>query len=326
MSSQDIWVLYELSGDTPKRVSLELTQKAHELAAARGEKAAAVIIGENPEEAAKAAFANGADCVIAVKQKTCFEAEAYIMAQLIGKYQPKLVMVPSTPQGRDTAAAISVRCGVGIAVDCTDIRIEGEQIVWERPSYDGRLYAQIRLETDPQIGTLRAGVFKMKEAAKDGAEGEIIYETVDVPASVILTQFLGFRPDADLEKTNIEDADIIVAGGLGFGSKEEFDKLYELAALLGGNVGASRAAVDQGWVSKERQIGITGKTITPKLYIGFGISGAVPHVNGMKNSDVIIAVNSDPNAPIFKHTHYGIVGDLHVIVPALIEKFKEIRG
>ena len=325
MNNQDFWVLFELSEDKPVRVSLELMQKARALADEKGHKAVAVIISKNPAEAQSAAFANGAHSVIEVGQTSCFENMAYITSKLVDKYGPLAVFVGATAAGGDAAAEIAARSRIGIACDCTDVIFKDNEVNWIRPSYDGQLYATITIASYPQIGTFRTGIFKMGEAA-EGASGEVIKENIEVPAAVILTSYLGFRPDAELAKTNIEDADIIIAGGRGCGSQEEFDKLYELAALAGGSVGASRAAVEEGWVVKDRQIGITGKTVTPKLYIGFGISGAVPHINGMKNSDVIVAVNTDPNASIFKYAHYGIVADLHKVVPEMISRFKAIRG
>ena len=325
MGNQNFWVLFELAGDEPVRVSLELMGKAAALAREKGQKAVAVIISKNPEKAQAAAFAAGADTAICVAQEACFETMAYIASKLIDKYQPLAVFAGATAMGSDAAAQIAARSGIGIACDCTDVVFKEDEVNWMRPSYDGQLYATITIATYPQIGTFKAGIFRMEELS-EGAAGEVIQEEIDVPAGVILTQMLGFRPDEQLADANIEDADIIIAGGRGCGSQEEFDKLYELAALVGGNVAASRAAVEEGWVIKDRQIGITGKTVTPKLYIGFGISGAVPHINGMKNSDVIVAVNNDPNAGIFKYAHYGIVADLHVVVPEMISRLKAIKG
>ena len=325
MSAQNYWVLFELREDEPLRVSLELMNKAHELAAEQGQKALAVIISKRPEAAIKAAFENGADSVIHVEQEACFENMAYICSKLIEKYEPLAVLVGATMSGGDAAAQIAARSGIGIACDCTDVKVEADAINWLRPSYDGQLYATISIATYPQIATFKPGIFRVPDESSSFV-GEVIKEDVDVPASVILTQMLGFRADEALAQANIEDADIIIAGGRGCGSKEGFDQLYELANLVGGNVGASRAAVDDGWVEKERQIGITGKTVTPRLYIGFGISGAVPHINGMKNSDVIVAVNNDPAASIFKYAHYGIVADLHVVVPEMIKRFKAIKA
>ena len=327
MSNQNYWVLFELSEGSVKRVSLELMQKAASLAAQSGQKAAAVIIGEGAADAAPAAYANGADIAITVETKGAFEGTAYVLGKLIEKYQPLALLIGATPFGRDISAAVSAKADAGIAVDCTDVKPleDGSGLSWLRPSYDGKLYADVHVTTYPQIGTFKTGIFKLEEG-KEKPAGELIKEDIEVPASVLLTQFLGYTPDEALAQANIEDAEIIIAGGKGCGSQEEFDKLYELAALVGGNVGASRAAVEAGWVDKDRQIGIIGKTVTPKLYIGFGISGAVPHVNGMKNSDCIIAVNTDPNAGIFKYAHYGIVADLHVVVPQMIARFKALKG
>ena len=325
MSKQNIWVVFELSDGLPKRVCLEMMQKAKALASQNGEQAVAVIIDPEPEKAAMAAFANGADQVLTVKDKFFFETASYIIETLAEKHEPKLVLIGATTEGRDLAAAVSIRLNAGIASECTDVFLAPTGAYWSRPSYDGRLNTNICIDTYPQVGTFKPGIFKTEEP-EEGKSGPIYEENVEVPAGVLLTQLLGFTPDDELTKANIEDAQIIVCGGRGVGSAEGFGQLYELAALLGGSVGATRAAVEEGWIAKDYQIGITGKTVAPKLYIGFGVSGAIPHVNGMKESDVIVAVNTDPNAPIFGVAHYGIVGDLHVICPALTEKVREIKG
>lgn len=325
MSKQNIWVFFELSDGRPKRVCLEMMQKAKELAEGSSEKAVAVIIDPEPEEAARAAFEYGADQVLTVRQKFFFESAAYILEKLAEKYEPRIVMIGATTEGRDLAAAASVRLHAGIASECTDVVITGSGVFWIRPSYDGKLNTNISIEEAPMIGTFKPGIFRLGEPAV-GRNGETVEETVDVPAGVLLTQLLGFTPDDELTKANIEDAEIIIAGGRGVGSREGFDQLYELAAALGGSVGASRAAVDEGWIGKDYQIGITGKTVAPRLYIGFGISGALPHVNGMKESDIIVAVNTDPNAPIFSIANYGIVADLNIICPALTRKILEMKG
>ena len=325
MSKQNIWVFFELSDGRPKRVCLEMMQKAKELAEGSSEKAVAVIIDPEPEEAARAAFEYGADQVLTVRQKFFFESAAYILEKLAEKYEPRIVMIGATTEGRDLAAAASVRLHAGIASECTDVVITGSGVFWIRPSYDGKLNTNISIEEAPMIGTFKPGIFRLGEPAV-GRNGETVEETVDVPAGVLLTQLLGFIPDDELTKANIEDAEIIIAGGRGVGSREGFDQLYELAAALGGSVGASRAAVDEGWIGKDYQIGITGKTVAPRLYIGFGISGALPHVNGMKESDIIVAVNTDPNAPIFSVANYGIVADLNIICPALTRKILEMKG
>ena len=325
MSKQNIWVFFELSDGRPKRVCLEMMQKAKELAEGSSEKAVAVIIDPEPEEAARAAFEYGADQVLTVRQKFFFESAAYILEKLAEKYEPRIVMIGATTEGRDLAAAASVRLHAGIASECTDVVITGSGVFWIRPSYDGKLNTNISIEEAPMIGTFKPGIFRLGEPAV-GRNGETVEETVDVPAGVLLTQLLGFTPDDELTKANIEDAEIIIAGGRGVGSREGFDQLYELAAALGGSVGASRAAVDEGWIGKDYQIGITGKTVAPRLYIGFGISGALPHVNGMKESDIIVAVNTDPNAPIFSVANYGIVADLNIVCPALTRKILEMKG
>ena len=239
MSNQNIWVFFELSGGRPKRVCLEMMQKAKALAEGSSEKAVAVIIDPEPEEAVKAAFENGADQVMTVRQKFFFESAAFILEKLAEKYEPKIVMIGATTEGRDLAASASVRLHAGIASECTDVVATGSGVYWIRPSYDGRLNTNICIEEYPMIGTFKPGIFKLGEP-ETGRSGEVIEEAVEIPAGVLLTQLLGFTPDDELTKANIEDAEIIVAGGRGVGSKEGFGQLYELAAALAERRGAQR--------------------------------------------------------------------------------------
>lgn len=325
MNNKNIWVLFELSEGAPKRVCLEMMHKAAGLAKEQQQEAVAVIIDPEPEAAITAAFAAGAHSVIALRQPSSFEGDAYILQKLMDKYAPAAVFIGTSNKGRDISAALSARCQIGIACDCTDVMFSGDGISWIRPSYDGRLYSNISISTMPQIGTFSTGTLPLPtETAR--AEGPVVWEDISIPPALLLTRILGFTPDSELAMANLEEADIIVSGGKGVGSQEGFKQLFELASVLGGSVGASRAAVEEGWIGKDYQIGATGKTVRPKLYLALGISGAVPHVAGMKDSDVIVAVNTDPNAPIFDISHFGIVGDLHKVVPVLIKAFREAKG
>lgn len=324
MNNQNIWVVFEISDNTPKKVSLELMQKAKKEALSNQVRTVAVIINEKAQELASVAFLNGADDVITVEQTSAFEASGYILEKLSKKYEPGIILFGATNWGRDVAANLSARIKCGIACESTDIILDAKAniINWIRPSYTGKLNTNIEISGFPQIGTFKTGSFPILEASDYPETGNIIAESVEVPTSVILTELLGFIPDDELTKSNIEDAEIIIAGGRGVGSAEGFRPLFELAELVGGKVGASRAAVDEGWIEYERQIGVSGKTVAPKLYIGFGISGAVPHIAGIKNSQVIVAVNKDKYAPIFEISNYGIVEDLNEVLPVLIEKVR----
>ncbi|MCR4672252.1 MAG: electron transfer flavoprotein subunit alpha/FixB family protein [Lachnospiraceae bacterium] len=321
----NIWVIFELTEGKPSRASLEIMGKAAALASEAGCAAEAVVIGEDTGIAAEQAAAYGASKVYAVDRASVLERDSIVVEKLSGKYAPGVILIGSTAYGRDLAAAVSARLGAGIASECTDIECREDGVHFIRPSYDGLLNTDIVIEGEPKIGTFRRGIFKLGEP-DTAASAEIVKEDPDVPDSVMLTSLLGFTPDDDVAKADIENADIIIAGGNGMGSQESFDRLYELARLVGGSVGASRIAVNNGWISHDHQIGITGKTVTPKLYISFGISGAVPHVNGMKNSEYIVAVNTDPDAPIFKVANQCVVKDLNEVLPAMIEKLKEIKG
>jgi len=283
-------------------------------------KAVAIIINKEQDKLVEQAQQCGADEIIIVKQESHFETDAYIVSKLIEKYQPKIILIGETTYGKDLSAQLSANAHTGIACNNSDIEVENDKISWIRPSYNGKLNTKIVIDTFPQIGTFKAGTFRIDNIQP--TQATIIEENIEVPATVKLTRFLGFIPDEKLMQTNIEDAEIIVSGGRGVGSKEGFEKLFTLAKLLGGNVGGTRPVCDDGWLERDRQIGITGKTVAPKLYIALGISGQVPHVSGMKESDLIIAVNTDKDAKIFDIAHHCVVADLHEVVDSLIEKLK----
>ena len=294
MSTSSIWVIFE-SNHEKNRVCQELMKKAKELAKLQNTKAVAIIINKEQDKLVEQAQQCGADEIIAVKQESHFETDAYIVSKLIEKYQPKIILIGETTYGKDLSAQLSANAHTGIACNNSDIEVENDKISWIRPSYNGKLNTKIVIDTFPQIGTFKAGTFRIDDIQP--TQAAIIEE-------------------------NIEDAEIIVSGGRGVGSKEGFEKLFTLAKLLGGNVGGTRPVCDDGWLERDRQIGITGKTVAPKLYIALGISGQVPHVSGMKESDLIIAVNTDKDAKIFDIAHHCVVADLHEVVDSLIEKLK----
>ena len=302
----DIWVFIEMSNNRPKRVSLELLAKAAELAAEAGSKAVPVICPKTSDYSPAA---------IIRALKSAIEEAA-----------PSALLFGSTPLGREISAGLSATMNLGIASDCSNLiyRVSEADLFFIRPAYDGKLYASISLDNQPQIGTFSTGIFPLQGDAPDFQNDALsLAPTADDDA--LKARLVKFIEDAGLADSNIEEASVLVAGGRGVGSAEGFDKLRELARLLGGNIAASRGAVDEGWISRDYQVGATGKTVTPKIYFACGISGAVPHVVGMKDSETIIAINTDPAAPIFDVAHYGIVGDLHKVIPELIEILKQTR-
>ena len=236
-------------------------------------------------------------------------------------------MIGATNVGRDMGPRLSCRLKTGLTADCTAVDYDEEtgNIAWTRPTFGGNLLAVIMCPAHrPQIGTARPGVCK-KGDRKPENQPEIIREAISVKPERIRTRLVEVLKEAGAGSVNLENAEIIVSGGRGIGGPKGFELLQELADLLGGEVGASRAAVDSDWIGHVHQVGQTGKTVGPKLYIACGISGAIQHVAGMSGSDTIVAINKDPDAPIFNIADYGIVGDLYTVIPALIREIKESR-
>ena len=330
--TKDFWVFVETNEDgTAKNVGIELLTPGRELADAQGGKLVAIVIGSNVDAAVEAAGKHGADQVIVVDgpEYKSYTTDAYAIAltTLIEKYGPLSMMIGATNNGRDLGPRVSCRMETGLVADCTALGIDEEtgKVAWTRPAFGGNLMATILCpEHYPQIGTVRPGVFKKSDEAENKAE--IIKEDIHVEAEKIRTQILEILNDMDGEKVDLENADIIVSGGRGIGGPEGFEPVRELAKVLGATVGASRAAVDSGWISHAHQVGQTGKTVAPKLYIACGISGAIQHQAGMSGSDCIVAINKDPDAPIFDIADYGIVGDLFEVLPILTEEIKKSRA
>jgi electron transfer flavoprotein alpha subunit len=328
---KNIWAFVETEKGQPKNVGLEMVVGARQLADAVGQKAVAVVIGSGTDEAVKAAASYGADQVIVVDGADyadySTEGYTYALEQLINKYKPAALLIGVTVNGRDLAPRLAARVKTGLTADCTALEIDAATgiIQWTRPVYGGNSMAVIECpEARPQMGTVRASVFKRGEP-DTSRNAEVIKEDIVVPAGTIRTAIVEKITEAT-EGVKLEDADVVVSGGRGVGSAEGFDMLKELADLLGGAVGASRAAVDAGWIPQITQVGQTGKTVSPKLYIACGISGAIQHLAGMTGSDVVVAINRDADAPIFEVADYGVVGNLKQIVPALIDAVKKLKS
>ena len=330
--TKDLWVFVETSEDgAAKNVGIELLTPGRLLADKQGGALAAVVIGCGADKAVETASAHGADKVIVVDgpEYRHYTTDAYAAAlcALVEKYGPTSMLIGATNHGRDLGPRVSCRLHTGLTADCTGLDIDEESgnVAWTRPAFGGNLMATILCpDHRPQIGTVRPGVFKKGEAAQGRAE--VIREDIHVPGDKIRTQVIELIREMGGENVDLEGAEIIVSGGRGVGGPEGFAPIRALAKELGATVGASRAAVDAGWIAHAHQVGQTGKTVGPKLYIACGISGAIQHLAGMSGSDVVVAINKDPDAPIFDVADYGVVGNLFEVLPVLIDELKKARA
>jgi electron transfer flavoprotein alpha subunit len=321
----EIWVVIEKArhADNIAVISRELLGKGRELASASGAPLAAVVLGSGVGNLAERAFAYGADKAYVVDDAALaqYTTDGFVgaAAALAKQYAPALILTGSSFQMRDFSAALAAELGAGLAIDATNITLEGEQISVLRPSHGGNVINTITFDSArPAVVAVRKQVFaEAQEQA--GRSGELIQ--VDMPGVDIRTKVTNLA--AKQGAVNLADAAIIVSGGRGLGNADNYFKLIPpLAEALGGAYGASRAIVDAGWIPYEHQVGQTGKTVSPKLYMAVGISGAIQHLAGMRTSRTIVAINKDPDAPIFRVASYGVVGDASEIVPLLTEEIK----
>ncbi|RKY39557.1 MAG: electron transfer flavoprotein subunit alpha [Candidatus Omnitrophota bacterium] len=322
-----IWIFIEEENYKVAPVSFELLGKARELASHLNTEVVGIYLGYNLKEKIKDLFRKGADKLILIDKEELknFIAENYANAisYLINKYKPEIFLAGATSKGRSLVSRIAVKIHTGLTADCTGLDIDKEKrlLIQTRPAFGGNIMAQIITPSfRPQMATVRHKV--MKEIERGNSWGEIIEENIDESFIDKRIKFLEFIPDVS-SKVNLAEANIIVSGGRGLGKKENFKLIEELASSLGAAVGASRAAVDSGWIAYSHQVGQTGRTVSPKIYIACGISGQIQHLVGMQSSKIIVAINKDPQAPIFKIANFGIVGDLFEIVPLFTKKIKE---
>lgn len=317
-----VLVVMEQRGGSAKPVSLQLLGEARRLAAKLDVPVMALVIGHQVAQLAQEAIYYGADEVFLCDSP---ELEHYrtrpysrVCLHVIRTYLPEIVLMGATNTGRDLAGAIATHLPTGLTADSTQLDVDDDRLLLaSRPAFSEKMLATILCKQfKPQMATARAGVFE--ELPRDPSRtGKVVPVSPQMDPREISTEVLEFMES--FGRVNLEDADVIVSGGRGLGGPAAFGLLEELAQELGGVVGASRAVVDLGWIGHDHQVGQTGLTVRPKLYIAIGISGAVQHVVGMQNSSCIVAINKDPDAPIFKFANYGLVGDLFQIVPALIE-------
>jgi len=324
-----VWVYVEQFEGHAHEVSWELLGVGKRLAGDLGVELAAFVLGENIKHLADEAFSYGADKVYVVDspQLKHYRTNSYLhgSVSLINKYRPEIVLMGATGLGRDLAGAVATDLKTGLTADCTGLTIDKKMRLLEqtRPAFGGNIMATILTETRrPQMASVRPHVMPKPEQ-QPGRKGQLIEEKFTLAEDDIPTKVLEIIRSASESSVNIAGAKILVAGGRGMLNAENFKMLECLAEHIGGVVAGSRCAFDEGWIKHERQVGQTGKTVHPKLYIACGISGAIQHLVGMQDSEYIIAINKDKTAPIFEVAHLGIVGDVFEVIPALIEKLEQ---
>ncbi len=317
--ANNVLVVAEQRDGVLKKVAFEMLGVASELAAPLGGTAEAALLGSDLADLPQTLAQYGATTVYVADDEGLarYSAEGYTdtLADLVGKAEPAIILIGATAMGKDLGPRLAARLGVGLASDCTALEIEDGRLLATRPIFAGKALAKVKLNGDPQMATVRPNVLAAPEpdAGATATVEPVAALTDNIRATVV--DIVG----AGEGEIDVAEAEIIVSGGRGVGGPEGFAPVRSLAKTLGAAVGASRAAVDAGWIEHSHQVGQTGKTVTPNLYITCGISGAIQHLAGMKTSKVIVAVNKDPEAPIFNVANYGIVGDLFEVVP-LLEK------
>jgi electron transfer flavoprotein alpha subunit len=325
-ASRGVWVFAEQWRGGLKNVTYELLSRGRALADTLKTDLSAVCFGHNIKDINRL-IAYGADKVYLIDSPDLADNQedylTYKLVELVNAHKPEIVLGGATALGRSFIPRVAAVLNTGLTADCTGLDIDTEKrlLLQTRPTFGGNIMATIICPNKrPQMATVRPRVFK-KNAPDANRKGQMIKVDFKRESITAKTRLLNFIEDVT-ERIKLEDADIIVAGGRGLGKAENFKLLGELAETMGAAVGSSRAAVDEGWIPYSHQVGQTGKTVCPKLYIACGISGAIQHLAGMQTSDVIVAINDDPNAPIFQVAHYGIVGDLFQVVPLMIKKLK----
>lgn len=324
-----VWVVAEHEGGRLKNVSFELLGKGGQLAEKLGEELSAVLVGHDVAGLVKQLGAYGAEKVYLVEHQLLesYTTDAYtdVLAAVIARHKPSIVLFGATMNGRDLAPRIAARLRVGLTADCTGLEIDEEgRLVQVRPAFGGNVMASIVSRTMPQMATVRPRVMKMPEP--DETKNPKV-ERVEVALDPITVRTKVLERVRELTKPSekIEEAQLIVSCGRGIGKQEELKLIEELAEVLGAAVGGSRPIVDCGWLPHQQQVGQSGKTVSPRLYVAVGISGTIQHRIGMQSSDTIIAVNKDPEAPIFNLADFGVVGDLFQIVPKLTEHLQRLQ-
>jgi len=327
--AKGIWIIAEQRGGTLRKISFELVSEGRRLADQSGQPLAAIVLGHQISEEAKKLAAYGAETLYMADapELAVYTPEAYtaVLGELIKAHEPDIVLGGANQQGKELAARLAARLETGLAMDCVALRLEGGLLIAKRPLYAGKVYAEVVCETArPQMATCRPNVFSVLEPEVT-RKAEVAAVSVTLKPEDLRTKLVEALADQS-GKVDLTEATCIVSGGRGMKATENFEILEKLASVIGASVGASRSAVDAGWRPHSDQVGQTGKVVTPNLYIACGISGAIQHLAGMGSSKIIVAVNKDPDAPIFQKADYGIIGDLFEVVPILEEEFKKIMA
>ena len=325
-----VCIYLEANGDRITDVGFELVSEGRKIADQLGVKLSAVAIGSGIEKSALEVFQYGLDKLYLIDNPVFSDnlddIFAKALAQVITRYKPEIFLAGATWFGRTLIPKVAAMLKTGLTADCTGLEIDKEKkiLLQTRPTFGGNILATIiTRNARPQMATVRPHVMEKKKIEEGKGNYKDRIEYIDIDEKNFKTKYKLLGTEKELnENINITDYDVVVSGGRGLGGSEKFPMLKELAALMGGVVGASRAAVDSGWISYPHQVGQTGKTVNPKIYIACGISGAIQHLAGMQTSDIIIAINKDQGAPIFKVANYGIVGDIFEVVPMLIKRLK----
>jgi len=331
----NVWVFIEQEGGKIADVSLELVSKGRELANRLGVKTEAILLGDKLKACVDTLYHYGCDTVYLAEDKRLepFTVLPYakVIMDMVKEYKPNILLFGASPKGRELGPRVASEKLAGLTADCTDLKIDDfddkvnkkfykDKLMQIRPAFGGNIIATIvNTWDDPQIVTVREGVMKLDSPDKSKKGKLVEYKPALTKDEMVVKVIERVRKE---KSVNLSGAQIIVAGGYGVGSKANFKLIYDLAEALGGQVGASRAAVDAGWIHHDHQVGQTGVTVRPKLYIACGISGSIQHRAGMQDSKRIIAINNDPDAPIFAVAHYGIVGDLNDVLPKMIKAYK----
>ena len=321
---KNVWIVAEQRDGILRKVSFEIAGAARKLADELGEEVCAVLVGSGVEGLAQVLGKYGVDNIFvaddAVFEDYTTDAYSAAVAKLVKENDVSILLLASSVQGKDLSSRLVGKLATGMASDCTDIKILDGKMVAERPMYAGKIFAEVVVDSYPQMAALRPNVFATVENAK---AGEVVKFDAGITVDELKTRVLETQEDTS-DKVELTEADIIVSGGRGMRGPDGYKILEELANVIGAAVGASRAAVDSGWRPEADQVGQTGKVVSPNLYIACGISGAIQHLAGMGSSKYIVAINKDPDAPIFTKADYGIVGDLFKIIPEVTEEIKKI--
>jgi electron transfer flavoprotein alpha subunit len=322
--AKGVFVVAEQRDGALRKVSFELASAARKLADQTGDEVSAILLGSGIESLAAELGKFGVDKVFvgdnAALEPYVTEAHAQVVAKILKDNDASIALFGASVQGKDLSARVAAKLATGLATDCTDVKVDGGKLVAIRPMYAGKCFGEVVFNTTPQIASLRPNVFAAVENAKAGAVTK-----VDVAVDAVKSKVLEVQKDTS-GKVDLTEANIIVSGGRGMKGPDEYKILEELADVLKGTVGASRAAVDAGWRLQKDQVGQTGKVVSPNLYVACGISGAIQHLAGMSSSKCIVAINKDAEAPIFTKADFGVVDDLFKVVPELTNACKKLMA